>query len=744
MKKITIGIIACLFFSLAQSQNRSITGFSIQSAQEQFLREDHLDKLVLASNIDQYDKEMSAQPHHVGSPGGKKVADYIFQKFKSWGYDVDVETFYVLFPTPKNRLLEMTSPARYKALLAEPPLKEDKTSGQTNEQLPTYNCYSPDGDVAGELVYVNYGIPQDYERLDRMGITVKGKIVIARYGSSWRGIKPKLAWEHGAIGCIIYSDPKDDGYFRGDVYPKGAYRNEFGVQRGSVMDLPIYPGDPLTPNIGATRDAHRLDQKEAGNLLKIPVLPISYHDAEPLLRSLEGPVAPEDWRGGLPFTYHIGDGQTRVHLKLEFNWEIRPINNIIAKWKGSAFPDEWIIRGNHHDAWVNGAADPLSGQAALLEEARALSELAKSGWKPQRTLVYCAWDGEEPALLGSTEWVENHADELKKKAVIYVNSDVTGRGYLNAEGSHALEPFLNEVAREVTDPEMHISILDRRLARDIVAAGNNSKSKKELMERKSFDLGAMGSGSDYSPFIHHIGISSLDLGFGGEDGGGEYHSIYDSYDDYSRFKDPGFVYGAVLAKTAGRIMMRMAEARLLPFDFRALYKTLNGYASDLITLVDQMREDTRLENALIRQHAFAYASDPMEKTIQPSLKDEIPFLSFSALQNALHELQKVADQLADSLSKTNLPESKLDAINQGMYHAEQQLLLEKGLPGRSWYKHDMYAPGLYTGYGVKTLPGIREAIEQRQWKTAQEQIEVAAQVIRNFSEAIRLISQEIP
>jgi N-acetylated-alpha-linked acidic dipeptidase len=399
-------------------------------------------------------------------------------------------------------------------------LKEDKTSGQTNEQLPTYNCYSPDGDVAGELVYVNYGIPQDYERLDRMGITVKGKIVIARYGSSWRGIKPKLAWEHGAIGCIIYSDPKDDGYFRGDVYPKGAYRNEFGVQRGSVMDLPIYPGDPLTPNIGATRDAHRLDLKEAGNLLKIPVLPISYHDAEPLLRSLEGPVSPEDWRGGLPFTYHIGDGQTRVHLKLEFNWEIKPINNIIAKWKGFAFPDEWIIRGNHHDAWVNGAADPLSGQAALLEEARALSELAKSGWKPLRTLVYCAWDGEEPALLGSTEWVEYHADELKKKAVIYVNSDVTGRGYLNAEGSHALEPFLNEVAREVTDPEMHISILDRRLARDIVATGNNSKSKKELMERKSFDLGAMGSGSDYSPFIHHIGISSLDLGFGGEDGGG--------------------------------------------------------------------------------------------------------------------------------------------------------------------------------------------------------------------------------
>ena len=742
MKKIICCTFACLVLSMAQSQDRSISGFSNSSVPEEFQREEHFDKIVQASNIDQYDKILSAQPHHVGSPGGKQVADYILQKFKDWGFDAHVETFYVLFPTPKTRLLEMTSPGKYHALLAEPALKEDRTSGQTNEQLPTYNCYSPDGDVTGELVYVNYGIPQDYDRLERMGITVKGKIVIARYGASWRGIKPKLAWEHGAIGCIIYSDPKDDGYYRGDVYPKGAYRNEFGVQRGSVMDLPIYPGDPLTPGIGATKDAHRLDRKDAENLLKIPVLPISYHDAESLLRSLEGPVAPEDWRGALPFTYHIGDAKTQVHLKLEFNWDIKPINDIIAKWKGSVYPDEWIIRGNHHDAWVNGAADPLSGQAALLEEARAMSELAKSGWKPLRTLVYCAWDGEEPALLGSTEWVEYHADELKKKAVIYVNSDVTGRGYLGAEGSHALEPLLNEVARDVTDPEMHISILDRRLARDIIANGNNAQSKKEWMEKKSFALGAMGSGSDYSPFIHHIGIPSIDLGFGGEDGGGEYHSIYDSYDLYSRFKDPGFVYGAVLAKTAGRIMMRMADARLLPFDFRALHKTLNGYASELIDQLNQMREDTRLENLLIAKNAFKYSSDPTEKIFQPKPKDEVPYISFSALQNALTDLQKAADKLAESLTKTNLSDAQLDGINQGMFQVEQVLLSANGLPGRTWYKHDMYAPGLYTGYGVKTLPGIREAIEQRQWKIAQEQIEVAAQVIRNFANALQAIAQK--
>jgi N-acetylated-alpha-linked acidic dipeptidase len=393
---------------LTFSQTKPLIGFSEGSSKQQIAAEQKFDGFLDAKNVDQYLKDMSARPHHVGSPGGKAVAEYILNHFKSWGYDAEIETFYVLFPTPKERLLEMTEPAKYKALLSEPPLKEDPTSSQTSEQLPIYNAWSADGDVTGELVFVNYGVPSDYEVLDRLGISVKGKIVIAKYGRSWRGIKPKVAQEHGAIGCIIYSDPKEDGYYQGDVYPKGAFKNEFGAQRGSVMDMPIYPGDPLTPGIGATKDAKRLERSEATNLLKIPVLPISYHDAAPLLKSLEGPVAPEDWRGALPFTYHIGPGKTKVHLKLSFNWDIKPIYDVIAKIKGSELPDEWVMRGNHQDGWVNGAGDPLSGQAAMLEEARAISELIKTGWKPKRTIVFGAWDGEEPGLLGSTEWVEHN------------------------------------------------------------------------------------------------------------------------------------------------------------------------------------------------------------------------------------------------------------------------------------------------------------------------------------------------
>ncbi|MBS1932494.1 MAG: M28 family peptidase, partial [Bacteroidetes bacterium] len=420
MRKFLPGIIATLSFFYGWSQSKTLSGFKENSAKQEFSTEEKFDSYLKADNVGQLIKDMSARPHHVGSPGGKAVADYIYNKFKSWGYDVQMETFYVLFPTPKTRVLEMTGPTKFKASLMEKVLPEDATSNQTSEQLPPYNCWSADGDVTGELVFVNYGLPEDYEYLERLGIDVKGKIVIAKYGRSWRGIKPKVAQEHGAIGCLIYSDPKDDGYYHGDVYPKGAFKNEYGVQRGSVMDMPIYPGDPLTPGYASTKDAKRLDKKDATNLLKIPVQPISYHDAEPLLRSLEGPVAPDDWRGALPFTYHIGPGKSSVHLKLEFNWDIKPIYNIVAKLAGSEHPDEWVIRGNHHDAWVNGAGDPISGQAAMLEEARAVSELVKTGWKPKRTLLYCAWDGEEPSLMGSTEWAEMHANELQQKTVAYI------------------------------------------------------------------------------------------------------------------------------------------------------------------------------------------------------------------------------------------------------------------------------------------------------------------------------------
>jgi N-acetylated-alpha-linked acidic dipeptidase len=719
---------------MTNAQTKPLQGFDQAAADQEFALETKYDGYLQASHIDSLIRILSAHPHHVGSPGDKANTNYIVNQLTNWGFDTRVETFDVLFPTPKERLLEMTAPLEYKAVLAEPALKEDATSGQTAEQLPTYNCYSPDGDVSAELVFVNYGIPEDYDRLDRMGISVKGKIVLAKYGHSWRGIKPKVAQEHGAIGCILYSDPKDDGYYQGDVYPKGAFKNEYGVQRGSVLDMPIYPGDPLTPGIGAVAGAKRLDRKDVVNLLKIPVLPISYHDAEPLLRSLEGAVAPEEWRGALPITYHIGPGKTRVHLKLVFNWDMRPVNDIIAKIRGSEWPDQWVIRGNHYDAWVNGASDPLSGQAAMLEEARAIGEMVKAGWRPKRTLVYCAWDGEEPGLLGSTEWVETHAAELQQKAVVYINSDDIGRGFLGVEGSHALEPFMNEIARDVIDPQTQISIGERKRAHDLVAAAGNGKLKKELLAKKTFSLGALGSGSDYSPFIQHIGVASFNIGFGGENAGGDYHSIYDSYDDYRRFKDPGFQYSLTLAETAGRTTLRMAGASLLPFDFRSFYRTVNGYVYELVALCDQMRESTVLENQLIKENDYGYAADPTMTMLSPKPKADVPFLDFSDLQNALGELEKTTDRVAATLSKsTDLKDPSLQRINQVLYQAEQHLLSDSGLPRRPWYRHTIYAPGFYTGYGVKTLPGIREAIEQRQWKEAREQIKIAADALLDFA-----------
>jgi N-acetylated-alpha-linked acidic dipeptidase len=499
------------------------------------------------------------------------------------------------------------------------------------------------------------------------------------------------------------------------------------------MDMPVYPGDPLTPNTGATKDAKRLDRSEATNLLKIPVLPISYHDAEPLLKSLGGPVAPEDWRGALPFTYHIGPGKTKVHLKLSFNWDIKPVYDVIATLKGSELPDEWVMRGNHQDAWVNGAGDPLSGMAALMEEARSIGELVKTGWKPKRTLVFAAWDGEEPGLLGSTEWAEQHAQELQQKLTLYINSDGNGRGFLGMSGSHALEPLMNEIAADVTDPQTGISVLERKRSRDIITAEGNVKTQKDLLSKKTTTIGALGAGSDYSPFIQHLGIPSLNLGFGGEDPGGEYHSIYDSYDDYRRFKDSSFEYGVALAKVAGRTLLRFAGAETLPFDFKSLYKTINGYTTEVTALLDQLRETTAVENQLIKEKRYNYAADPLKKELLPVKKEEVPFLNFAALQNAVSDLEKSTNKLSDAISKANLAAAQKNALNKQLYQAEQKLLSQQGLPRRSWYRHTIYAPGFYTGYGVKTLPGIREAIEQRNWKEAQEQVDLDASVLKSFA-----------
>ncbi len=733
MKPILFLSLLLLFYT--SDAQKTISGFTRESAETQRAAEEKFDSYLKQTNLDQWMKRLAARPHHLGSAYGKDNAEYMRDLFKSWGYDAKIETYKVLFPTPKVRIVELVSPVKFKAKLSEPALKEDGTSNQIKEQLPTYNAWSADGDVTGDLVFVNYGVPDDYEQLERMGIDVKGKIVIAKYGGSWRGIKPKVAQEHGAIGCLIYSDPQGDGYFQGDVYPKGPYRNEHGAQRGAVMDLPVRPGDPITPGVGATEDAKRIDRKDADNLLRIPVHPISYADAEPLLRALGGPVAPEKWRGALPFTYHVGPGPAKVHLKLEFDWKLVDCHNVIATMKGSELPDEWVLRGNHHDAWVNGANDPISGMVALMEEARAVGELVKTGWKPKRTLVYCAWDGEEPALIGSTEWVEHHADELRQKAVAYINSDGNGRGFLYAGGSHTLEPLMAEISRDVIDPQTGVSVFQRSRAFEAVNAAS-AKDKKTALDKTGLTLEALGSGSDYSPFFQHLGVPSLNLGYGGEDGGGEYHSIYDSYDHYIRFKDPKFEYGIALAKTAGRATLRLANADVLPFSFHSFHTTVGNYMNEVIVLLESMREATEVENRLIENKDFANAADPNVKYVAPTSKGPVPYLDFSSLQNAMAQLQSASVRYFQLSQANPKPNTNLNSLNKILYQAEQKLMVDGGLPKRPWYRHTIYAPGYYTGYGVKTLPGIREAIEQRNWKEAQEQIEVVSKAITSYTQQV--------
>ena len=716
---------------LAQTTPRiEMLGFEPSNVEGERALEGKFDSQLNPDDLRTWMQKISARPHHIGSPYNKETADFIASQFRSWGYDTKLEEFEVLFPTPKTRLVQMTAPETFKLKLNEPSVPGDPTTGQQAEQLPTYNAYSIDGDVTAPLVYVNYGVPADYDELALRGVDVKGKIVIARYGGSWRGIKPKVAAEHGAVGCLIYSDPKNDGYYQGDVYPKGAWRSEDGVQRGSVMDMPVFPGDPLTKGIGATKDAKRIPINEATTLTKIPVLPISYSDALPLLGNLDGAVVPDAWRGALPITYHFGGKTPTVHLKLEFNWNTVPIYDVIARMNGAERPAEWIIRGNHRDAWVNGAEDPTSGLVAMMEEARAVGELAKTGWKPKRTIIYAAWDGEEEGLLGSTEWAETHAAELNEKAAVYINTDSSGRGFLGVGGSHTLEKFINEVARGLPDPQTKMSVWERARANDIV--NGSAAAKKDAMERGDLRIDPLGSGSDYTPFLQHLGIASMDIGFGGENGGGSYHSIYDSFEHYTRFGDPGFAYGITLAKVCGHATLRLANADTLPFEFSNFAETVGQYVNEVMRLADSMREETRNTNQLIANGMLKSVQDPTKMYIVPQPKENVPYLDFSPLQNAVAKLNESVKSY-QAARKNGIAAAKQPALDNVLLKAERSLTNSQGLPRRDWFRHQIYAPGFYTGYGVKTLPGIREAIEQRNWREAQTEIEVVARTLDAFA-----------
>jgi N-acetylated-alpha-linked acidic dipeptidase len=697
----------------------------------------------------EYMQRLSARPHHVGSPYDKSNAEWILSKFKEFGWDAHIETFEVLFPTPRERLVEMVEPTKFTAKLQEPAVAVDPTSSQTSEQLPTYNAYSIDGDVTAPLVFVNYGLPADYEQLQHLGVSVKGAIVIAKYGNSWRGVKPKVAGEHGAIGCLIYSDPRDDGYFEDNVFPQGPTRPPEGVQRGSVMDFASSnPGDPLTPGIGATPDAKRLSVKEAPSITKIPVLPISYGDAQPLLAALQGPVAPEAWRGSLPITYHVGPGPAKVHLVVKSNWDLKPVNDVIAKIPGSSQPDEWIVRGNHHDAWVNGADDPISAQVALLEEARALGQLVKQGWKPKRTIICAAWDGEEPMLLGSTEWAEEHGDELKQHAVAYINTDGNGRGYLSAEGSHTLEHFMNGVARDIQDPESGVSVWQRDEMHSIAEA-KSEEDRKKIRDRADLRMGALGSGTDYTTFADHLGVASLNLAYDGEDpDAGVYHSIYDDFFWYTHFSDTTFVYGRALAQTVGTAVMRLADSDLLPFDFSDFADTMQLYLTQLKKLAEDKRSEAIERDRELDEGLFRTINDPRRPTVAPPREEVPPYLNFAPLENAVDQLNRSARRYQEALQKSwaspqGVPPATLADLNRKMMETERRLTDDAGLTRRSWYKHMIYAPGVYTGYAPKTMPGVREAIEQKRWPEANTEIGRVAKVLENESALIDSATDEL-
>jgi N-acetylated-alpha-linked acidic dipeptidase len=741
---VAILIFGLAYASTAQQPGEQIAGFTAQSTQGEANWEQRFKSQPDPQRMRANMERLSAHPHHVGSPYDKENAEWILAQYKQWGWDAHIEEFEVLFPTPKLRLLEMVAPSKFTAKLEEPAFAVDPTSKQKDEQLPTYNAYSPDGDVTAPLVYVNFGVVADYEELARHGVSVKGAIVIARYGQSWRGIKPKLAAEHGAIGCIIYSDPADDGYTQQLPFPKGPMRPPEGAQRGSVLDGPLYPGDPLTPGVPATKDAKRLKLQEAQSLAKIPVLPISYADAQPLLAALEGPVAPANWRGALPITYRIGPGPAKVHLQLAFNWDLKPVYDVIATMRGADEPDLWVIRGNHHDGWVNGADDPVSGQVVLLEEARALGELAKQGWKPKRTIIYASWDGEEPMLLGSTEWVEQHADELKQHAAVYINSDSNDRGYLNVEGSHALQFLMNGVAKDVEDPESKVSVYKRQQAR--VLLHGTPKQQAEARNGGNLSIGALGSGSDYGGFIDHVGIATVDLGFSGEDPSGNYHSIYDDFYWYSHFGDYDYVYGRALAQAAGLTVLRMADADIMPYEFEGLSHTVAQYIEEVKTLLQTRRKEAEDIKQNLDQGVYEAANDPRDPTVPPAAEEIPPYLNFAPLDNAATALDRAAAQYSKALAGVQgkaLPADRLQAINQQLALAERKLTNEQGLPRRPWMRHLLYAPGWYTGYGAKTMPGVREAIEEGRYEEADEQVALVARALHDEAAWIEQITKEL-
>ena len=641
---------------------------------------------------------LTQEPHVAGSPADRRTAEYVLEQFRSFGLEAEIEEFHVLLSEPGRIKLDLLAPKRFSG--PSPEFVEADPASHDKRTLPGFNGYSASGDVTGEIVYVNRGLPTDYARLREEGVAVGGRIAVARYGGSFRGVKAKVAEENKAAGLIIYSDPRDDGYHAGETYPEGPYRPASGVQRGSVLYIFEYPGDPTTPNSASLKNAPRVSYEQATNVPRIPVIPISYADAEKILKHLEGPAAPRDWQGGLPFTYRLGPGPARVRLQVEMKHEVKPVWNVVAKIRGSELPDEIIVMGNHRDAWTYGGVDPNSGSASMLEAARAFGALLKEGWRPRRSIWLCSWDAEEQGLIGSTEWTEKHADELNTKAVAYLNLDSSVSGdRFGGSAVPSLKEFLREVAADVPDPKGG-SVLDRAnqrlresLRRGVVPGKVPRGGASPIpIDEREISFGNLGSGSDYTAFLDHLGIASTNFGFSGNYG--VYHSIFDNHRWMKEFGDPEFVYHVAAAQYYGLQALRLAEADLLPFNYETYGKEIQGYLSGI-------------QNKL-------------------SLTGQADQLDFSSARKAAKRLEKAGRQLAEKYEwavAQGLDIPGLGKVNRALIDAERAFLLPEGLPGRPWFRHAIFAPGTYTGYASVPLPGVHESIDAKNFEEARRQLD---------------------
>ncbi len=707
--------IAALILTMAQCLQpvtlaQTIDGFSQRLTPEQRRLEEQFRAVPQSSTAREALRRLTAEPHIAGSPEDYATAIYVRDQMRSFGLQSDLKEYQVLLPYPRTpSIVELLAPRRERLQVREDVIAVDSTSG-SRKIVPLYNGYGASADVTAPLVYVNYGLPDDYAALRAAGVDVKGKIAIARYGNSFRGVKAKVAEENGAVGLIIYSDPADDGYAQGDVYPKGPWRPDSSAQRGSVQFLFIYPGDPLTPGTPAVAGTPRLKKEEATNIPHIPVQPISYGDARRLLQPLRGPLRPRGFQGGLPFPYHVGGtNDVRVHLKTDIEFVTKTIWDVITRIDGAVENDRWVVLGNHRDAWVFGAVDPNSGTTAMIEVGRGLGQLLKSGWKPRRAIVLCSWDAEEQGLIGSTEWAEEKASELKEKAVVYLNMDAAVSGpNFGASSVPSLWKLIRSTAQDIRDPKTGKSVYEawrdrtwENTSEDNRYDGNGNEKLKPMPR-----IGALGSGSDYTPFLQHLGVPSLDMGFGGDYG--VYHSAYDSFYWMSHFGDPSFQYHVAAAQIWGTVALRMANASALPFDY-------TDYAAQLREFVN---ETTRLANRRKMNDTF---------DARAMLK---------AIEQFGDEAEKIQKLRMDN-ERNALSDEKLRRINEALVQAERAFIDERGLRGRSWFKHQIYAPGFYTGYAALPLPDLRQAIEDGRAGDAAEAASRVTEAIERATELLK-------